>query len=156
MARLSDSIEEFIKDIISEAERGEAEIQRNELATRFNCVPSQINYVIATRFSRDKGYIVESRRGGGGCIRICKIHVDNGSGVYIMEIIKNMGEMVSQHAAGLIIGGLFEKDIITKREAQLMLSAINDKTLQQVSPRDRDRMRAEILRGMLMTAARIQ
>ncbi len=155
VARLSDSIEEFIKAVIAATERGEAEIQRNELASRFNCVPSQINYVIATRFSRDKGYIVESRRGGGGCIRICRVTAEDGVGAYIMGILESMGESVSQHGAGLIIGSLFEKRVITEREAKVMLSAVNDKTFRLVRPQDRDLMRAEILKGMLMTVVRM-
>lgn len=154
MARLSDSIEEFIKDLVLNAESGEAEIQRNELANRFHCVPSQINYVIATRFSRDKGYLVESRRGGGGCIKICRIEVIDGTDAYVMSILEYMGTSVSQHGAGLIVGSLFEKEILSEREANLMLAAVNDRTLAHVKPQDRDRMRAELLRGMLMALVR--
>lgn len=151
MARLSDSIEEFIKGLISDTEEGEVLIQRNELANRFNCVPSQINYVISTRFSRDKGYFVESRRGGGGCIKICRISFIGESDEYVMGILTSLGEAVSQHGAGLVLQSLFEKNIISEREAKLALSAVNDRTLALINPGDRDRMRAELLKGMLMS-----
>ena len=85
MARLSDIIESFLKGLIIE-EEGAVEIQRNELANRFNCVPSQINYVISTRFTAEKGYYVESRRGGGGCISIKRLNIDS-AGDYLMHII---------------------------------------------------------------------
>lgn len=154
MARLSDTIEAFIKDLVLKAETGEAEIQRNELASRFHCVPSQINYVIATRFSRDKGYLVESRRGGGGCIKICRIEAIGDRDEYVMGILEYMENSVSQHEAGLITESLFENGILSKREAGLVLAAVNDRTLFHVKPQDRDRMRAELLRGMLMALVR--
>lgn len=72
MARLSDIIEEFIKDMLDDAQDNELQIQRNELANKFSCAPSQINYVLTTRFTANKGYYIESRRGGGGCIVIKK------------------------------------------------------------------------------------
>ena len=87
--RMSDVIEDFIKDLFEEDESDYVEIQRNELAQHFNCVPSQINYVISTRFKPSQGYYVESKRGGGGNIKIKKIN--NTKSDYIMHIINNIG-----------------------------------------------------------------
>jgi len=101
MARLSDIIESFIKEMINDMD-GSIEIQRNELANRFNCVPSQINYVISTRFSTDKGYYVESRRGGGGYISIKRLNTSS-TGEYLMHIITSIGDKLSQHACEVFI-----------------------------------------------------
>ena len=97
--RISDLIEQFIKDLFDDNE--EIEIQRNELAEHFNCVPSQINYVIATRFKPSQGYYVESRRGGGGHITIKK--VSNTKSDYIMHIMENIGEALQNSEAEILI-----------------------------------------------------
>ena len=99
--RMSDVIEEFIKDLFDEDESDLIEIQRNDLAQKFNCVPSQINYVIATRFKPAQGYYVESRRGGGGHITIRK--VNNTKEDYLMHIINNMGNSISNSEAEILI-----------------------------------------------------
>lgn len=78
MPRLSNIIEEFIKELLEETEDGIVEIQRNELADYFDCAPSQINYVLTTRFTPYMGYYVESRRGGGGYIKIVKVGIEIG------------------------------------------------------------------------------
>ena len=94
--KVSDLIENVLKELIEET-NGEAKFQRNELASRLNCVPSQINYVINSRFTNDHGYIVESHRGGGGSITIRRIHTDKAS--YIMHIVASMGKTLSQQSA---------------------------------------------------------
>lgn len=149
MARLSDIIESFIKDMLENADENVLEIQRNELANTFNCAPSQINYVLTTRFSTDRGYYIESRRGGGGCIRIMKINIDKND--YIREVIwNNIGSEINQQLAEDYISLFLERRYITERESLLMRGAINDKTL--LLPQSiRDQVRAQILKTMLIT-----
>ncbi|MDR1440634.1 MAG: CtsR family transcriptional regulator [Clostridiales bacterium] len=154
MARLSDIIESFIKQALSDAE-GVAELQRNELASHFNCVPSQINYVISTRFTNDRGYYVESRRGGGGFIRISRVNVSGrgNSSNYLMHIVSSLGGSIGQQEAEAFIGNFVDYDIIKPREANIMKSAISDKILMRVGQPDRDIMRAGILKNMLIGLA---
>lgn len=148
MARLSDIIETFLKTLINE-EDGAVEIQRNELANKFNCVPSQINYVISTRFTTDKGYYVESRRGGGGYISIKRINTES-AGDYLMHIITSIGDKISQHTCEVFINNFVDYNIIKYREAMLMKAATSDKVLMDVPIDKRDDVRATILKNMLM------
>ncbi len=149
MARLSDIIESFIKDMMNDMD-GAIEIQRNELANRFNCVPSQINYVISTRFSTDKGYYVESRRGGGGYISIKRLNTGS-AGEYLMHIITSIGDKLSQHTCEVFIQNFMDYDIVSEEEARLMKAAISDKVLMNAPPDTRDEIRAAILKNMLMS-----
>jgi len=149
MARLSDIIEEFLKELIIE-EEGTVEIQRNELASRFNCVPSQINYVISTRFTAEKGYYVESRRGGGGYISIKRVN-PNSAGDYLMHIITSIGDKISQLTSEVFINNFVDYNIIETREAMIMKAATSDKALSDVPMDKRDDVRAAILKNMLMS-----
>lgn len=149
MARLSDIIESFIKEMIEDMD-GAVEIQRNELANRFNCVPSQINYVISTRFSTDKGYYVESRRGGGGYISIKRLSAGS-VGEYLMHIITSIGDKLSQHTCEIFIQNFVDYEIISEQEAGLLKAATSDKALVAVSPELRDEIRMTILKNMLMS-----
>ena len=124
MARLSDMIEDFINALLNESD-GQLELQRNELADYFECAPSQINYVLATRFSVDRGYYIESRRGGGGYIRIIRLDIDDDD--YMMYLLRErIGNRISQQAAEDIIYHMLNKGIITRRESIIMKSAIQD------------------------------
>lgn len=148
MPRLSDIIEEFIKGLFDETEDGILEIQRNELATRFGCAPSQINYVLMTRFNTDKGYYIESRRGGGGSIRITRVCFDGRE--YLNNLLSDkIGSAVSQREAESYIDTFLENGLITKRESMVMKAAVNDKALN-VQPQARDYIRACILKSMLI------
>lgn len=147
MARLSDIIEAFIKQLIDETD-GAIEIQRNELANHFKCVPSQINYVIDTRFSKERGYFVESRRGGGGHIKIKRVNISI-PGSYLMHIITSMGNAISQQSAEVFINNFFDYEIISRRDALLMRAAVSDKILGIVPLPERDILRAAILKNML-------
>ncbi len=148
MARLSDIIESFIKNMLIESQSSELEIQRNELAIYFNCSPSQINYVLTTRFTTNKGYYIESRRGGGGCIIIRRIEIE--SHEPIMDIIiEKVGESITYDGAVQIIDGLKESGIIDDRESNLMKSSVNDRTLCGCN-KDRNKIRADILKSMVM------
>jgi transcriptional regulator CtsR len=149
MARLSDIIETFLKEMLDDRQ-GSVEIQRNELANRFNCVPSQINYVISTRFTNDKGYYVESRRGGGGSISIRRFNIDCAND-YLMHIISAIGESLSQHTCEVFINNFVDYDIIDIREASLMRAALSDKAMVEVPMEKRDLVRASMLKNMMMS-----
>ena len=144
--RMSDIIEEFIKDLFDD-ENEAIEIQRNELAEHFNCVPSQINYVISTRFKPSQGYYVESRRGGGGHITIKK--VNNTKDDYIMHIINNIGQNLTSNEVDIIISDFISYNIIEKKEAKLLKVATSDNVLGL--PKDiKDEVRARIFKNMLL------
>jgi len=147
VARLSDVIEQFIKEMFKESSERELQIQRNELANLFSCAPSQINYVLTTRFTTDKGYYIESKRGGGGCILIRRVdYVEHKSlAEYINEKI---GDSITYDSGAQIIDSLLESNKITQREAMLMKVAINDRTL--VQGENRNRLRADILKSLIM------
>ena len=142
---ISDIIESFIQEALSD--ENYVELQRNELANRFGCVPSQINYVISTRFTNERGYIVESRRGGGGGITIKKISVSNSNP--IMHIINSVGSEIDYPTAKVLLGNLVDYKVISPREALIMCSAVTDTELnlpKSVS----GPLRANILKSMLI------
>ena len=144
-------IEEFIKAMLDEDEMSSIEIQRNELAGHFKCVPSQINYVISTRFSPEKGYIVESRRGGGGCIRICRVRVEKSAEAYLMHVASSIGDEITQHHAGIFINNFVGNGVLTRREGLMAESVTSDKALAVVPPSERDSLRAEILKRIILS-----
>ena len=143
--RISDVIEEFIKELFEEEDI--IEIQRNELAEQFNCVPSQINYVIATRFKPAQGYYVESRRGGGGHITIKK--VNNTKSDYIMHIINNIGKELTANEVDILLSDFLTYDILNAQEAKLIKVATSDNVLQ-LDKNIKDEVRARILKNMLL------
>ena len=114
---LSDIIEKMLMQMLEE-EGGSLELKRNELAERIGCVPSQINYVITSRFTPERGYIIESRRGGGGYVRITRklMHKDE----YLMHLFYSIGETLDEKSAGIFIIDLAERGIITPREANII------------------------------------
>lgn len=147
LARLSDIIEQFIKELMGETNTGILEIQRNELADYFNCAPSHINYVLSTRFTLDKGYYIISRRGGGGFIRIKKLSTDTKSHIRHL-ILEHIGDSITQLDAVRILMDMEEKDIISPRERALLEAAMNSKSLNVFSP-SKDIVRARLLKSML-------
>ena len=151
--RLSDSIEQFIKTMLSQEEH-EIELKRNELAEYFGCAPSQINYVLATRFTPDHGYIIESRRGGGGYIRIFRMQQDTGKQlVYLLN--ERIGDSITVLSANHLIQQLKERDIVTSDEAALMAAAVSQQAISLPLPEERkNALRAKILKTMLMETAR--
>lgn len=148
--KLSNLIEEFIKEMISEDNSGEVELKRNELADRFGCVPSQINYVISTRFSPERGYIVESRRGGGGYIRITRVVPKGGN--MMMHAVNSIGKYLSYTDSLALIRNCFDYDLITEKEAKLMMAAMSEKSIPLKQP-EQDFVRAGLLKNMLVTLA---
>ena len=145
MAQLSDAIEHFIKELREEDKQ--IEVKRNELAQHFGCAPSQINYVLATRFSVDHGYIIESRRGGGGYVRI--VRMTQGANDNMLEtLLKRVGTSIDEESANAIIACLHERKLITRREALLMRSAVAKNALQ-LPVSAKDVLRASVLRNLL-------
>lgn len=136
---LSDIIAQMIEEML-EAEGGSTELKRNELAEKVGCVPSQINYVITSRFTPEKGYIIESRRGGGGYVRITKKAFDRDK--YIMHLFFGAGDSIDAKACGTCISNLFAEDVITRREAEIMNAALG------VLPSDEER--AAVFKRMLL------
>lgn len=147
MARLSDIIEKFIKSMLKEAEDGIIEIQRNELAEHFDCAPSQINYVLTTRFTSERGYYIESRRGGGGYIRLVRASIDEDD--YINDLIKNViGDSLSRTKAYGLIKDFVEEEVLTQREGEIIKAAVSERSLEnnEVS----NKLRANILKNILI------
>ncbi len=142
---MSDIIEAYLKKVLNQQEK--VEIRRSEIAELFDCVPSQINYVINTRFTIQQGYLVESKRGGGGYIRIIKVQLLDESEV-LDTMIEIIGKSISERDAQSVVQRLFENDIISKREAKLMLVAV-DKTLYTGERIIDNQIRANLLRNMI-------
>lgn len=150
--RLSDAIEQFIKTMLAQDEQ-EVELKRNELAQYFNCAPSQINYVLATRFTPDHGYIIESRRGGGGYIRIFRMEEDTSQQLLYL-IHERIGDSISYLEADHLIIQLQERKLTTPTEAAIMRAAISQQALSlPVSAAMKDALRAKILKTMLLEVA---
>ncbi|WHT84822.1 transcriptional regulator CtsR [Bacillus cereus] len=149
MRNISDIIEQYLKQVIDLSNNNVIEIKRNEIADRFECVPSQINYVINTRFTLERGFVVESKRGGGGYIRIIKVKLHDDIDI-IDQMLHMIDHSVAQGNAESMIIRLIEEGIITNREAKLMLSVLNRSVLSMDVP-SRDELRARILCAMLRT-----
>ena len=143
--RISDVIEEFLKDMLDDEDY--IEIQRNDLAEHFNCVPSQINYVISTRFKPSQGYYVESRRGGGGHIKIKKINITKSN--YFMHIINSIGDNLTAQEVDIFISNFLSYQMITEEEAKLLKVATSDNVLK-LPIQIKDEVRARIFKNMLI------
>ena len=150
--RLSDSIENFIKTMLTGGET-EVELKRNELADYFGCAPSQINYVLATRFSPDHGYVTESRRGGGGYIRIVRV-VETGARRLMYLVNERIGDSLSEEECLRLLRQLKEQEIVTAEEADIMAAALSARALSVPVPETmKDTLRAKMMKSMLMTIA---
>ena len=144
---ISDLIADFIQQELEEA-NGVLELQRSNLAERFGCVPSQINYVMSTRFSPEHGYIVESRRGEGGYIRITRVRVDRQT--LLMHVINSLGDTLDLPSARAITQNLADAEAISLQSGELLLSAIGDRALQRVAPAYRNALRCDIFKQILI------
>lgn len=147
MRNISDIIEKYIKEILDTNDI--IKLKRSELAEKFQCVPSQINYVLKTRFSVERGYVVESKRGGGGYIQVIKVRPVTDAEL-IDEMIHLIGYRLSENVAESIIVHLVEEEVINEREARLMLSAIDGSAIDLPLPL-RDQLRATLLKNMLQS-----
>ena len=143
---LSNIIAHMISEMMEDQD--EVEIQRNTLAQTVGCVPSQINYVLASRFTPERGYIVESRRGGGGYIKITRIHCDRGTA--LMHTLNAIGDTLDEKTCRSHLVNLVYLDLLTKRDASLLLAATGDNALRLIDPARRDAVRAAIFKQMLL------
>lgn len=145
--RMSDIVAQYILEML-EQQNGSAEIQRNELAGNLGCVPSQINYVITSRFTPEQGYIVESRRGGGGFIRISRVNMDRGTAV--MHIINSVGDTLDKKTAEIMINNMLNRNLMEMQIARVIASALSDRTLTHIEQDKRDIIRADLFKNMLL------
>ena len=145
---LADQIAKMIEEML-EASGGALELQRNEMAGRLGCVPSQISYVITSRFTPERGYIIESRRGGGGCIRIVRkqMHRDE----YLMHFFYAIGNALEEREAMAYVKNLQDEGILSQKEAGLMAAAVSEGALGDVTPAGRRIVRANIFKHMLLS-----
>lgn len=148
--RISDSVANYILELLDE-ENGRAEIQRNELASALGCVPSQISYVITSRFTPEQGYIVESRRGGGGYIRITRVSMGKSSA--IMHTVNSVGTSLDNATARAMLQNLAAQKVISNDAARMISAAISEKSFACIPQEFRDALRASIFKNMLITQA---
>lgn len=144
---ISDMIAEFIGEML-EASNGQTELQRADVASRFGCVPSQINYVISTRFSPEHGYIVESRRGGNGYIRIRR--VQTGSKQLLMQMINEIGDEISLNTTVAFLSNLHAAGVLDTNTVKLIGAAVGEAALRPAEREKRDAVRASILKQILI------
>ena len=146
--RMSDLVAQVILEMLDE-QNGSAEIQRNELAGSLGCVPSQINYVITSRFTPEQGYIVESRRGGGGYIRISRVKMDKGTAV--MHIVNSVGNTLDRATAEAMLNNMLQRELMQLQTAKVIAAALSDRTLQSIEQERRDKLRADLFKNMIIT-----
>lgn len=147
--RISDLITQEILKMLSESEENTAEIQRNELAGIIGCAPSQINYVLSSRFTPEHGYIIESRRGGGGYIKIKRVILKHSSA--LMHIINSIGDRIDALSTRIVLENCLETGLISHEVARLMAAAVSEKVMQELPPVLKDTLRAAILKQMLLS-----
>lgn len=145
---ISDLIAQFLQQELEGTDGGVLEVQRSDLAQRFNCVPSQINYVMSTRFSPEHGYIVESRRGGNGYIRITRVQVDRQT--LLMHVINELGDSLDLPSARAILGNLVQSGALDADVGRTLLICIGDRGLDQVPRQYRDAVRADLVKQVLI------
>ncbi len=145
--KISDSIESFIRDLL-EAQTS-VELKRNELASYFNCVPSQINYVIQTRFTTERGFLVESRRGGGGYVKITRVELGNNG--MIEHILSSLGRSVDIMTVEAILNSLYVNNIIGSAEVKIIMTACSNNALSAIPDGPiKNRVRADIFKNLLL------
>lgn len=147
--KMIDIIAQQILEQIEGSERSIAEIKRNEMAELLGCVPSQINYCLSSRFTPERGYIVESRRGGGGYIRITRVKLDRSSA--LMHIINSLGESVDMSSANAVLDNCRHAGLISDESCAAMQGAVSPAVMREVPIQLRERIRAVILKQMLIT-----
>lgn len=144
---LSDHIARLIEQMLEEG-NGQAEVRRNDLAARIGCVPSQINYVITSRFTPEKGYVTESRRGGGGYIRIVRVPMTKNN--VLMHFFHAIGDSLEENEARACLKNLADGGVITPREANIAMASMSQKALDKVPAEQKAAVRADIMRHVLM------
>ena len=144
---LSDHIAAMIEKMLEEG-GGHAEVRRNDLAQKLGCVPSQISYVITSRFTPERGYVTDSRRGGGGYIRIVRVQMSRSE--YLMHFFQAVGKGIGEADAAAYLRSLMDHGIMTEREGKLAMQAMSEAALDACPAEKRDALRADMFRRMLM------
>ena len=144
---LADQIAKMIEQMLEEA-GGSLELQRNEMAGRLGCVPSQISYVISSRFTPERGYVIESRRGGGGCIRIVRKQM--GRNEYLMHFFYAIGDEISEREVLAYLNNLLGNELIGKKSYELIAAATSNSALSDLPPHARDIIRAKIFKHTIL------
>lgn len=145
---ISDYIAKIIEEMLNEG-GGSTEVRRNDLASRIGCVPSQINYVITSRFTPERGYIIESRRGGGGYIRIVRAQMTKNE--YLMHFFHAIADGLDEKNAAVFTLNLYDRGIITEKEAAIIKASLCGSSLDRIHPSERNSVRADIMRHIIMT-----
>ena len=145
---LSDMVADMIVQMLQNAD-GEIEIQRRALADKFGCVPSQINYVIASRFTPERGYIIQSKRGGGGYVRIIKKQMQKDK--YLMHFLYAIGDNIEEKDAVAFCQNLVGNNILSNREMQIICAALSEQTLGDIPPENRAHIRAKIFVHIILS-----
>ena len=145
---LTDQIARLIEQMLDQS-GGALELQRNEMAQSLGCVPSQISYVITSRFTPERGYVIESQRGGGGCIRIRRVRMERNE--YLMHFFYAIGDVIDEAEAIAYVKNLLGNELITEREARLAISAMSNAALSALSPIARKQIRAQIFKQILLS-----
>ncbi len=148
MAGLTSDIERFLKAMLEESTDGMLEIGRNDLAMQFDCAPSQINYVLSTRFTPHNGYLIESKRGGNGFIKIITIVEEDN---YLTYLIKNLNRQMTEANADSLFKDLYSKKYFTKDEFLMAKYATSDKALYGVDSKNRNGVRSDIIKNILLS-----
>ena len=145
---LADQIARMIEEMLEES-GGSLELRRNEMAGRLGCVPSQISYVITSRFTPERGYMIESRRGGGGHIRIVRkqMHRDE----YLMHFFAAIGNEIGENEALACLRNLADNELVSAREAKIIAASLSGAALQNIAPEGRATVRAMIFKHILLS-----
>lgn len=150
---ISERIAKIIEEMLNE-QNGIIEIKRNEFANSIGCVPSQINYVITSRFSKERGYIVESRRGGGGYIKIIRPEITGST--YLCHLLGIIGDKIDSASAVFLVRDMYSKGVITEREANILISVLGNISMFESSRNSLDPMRAEMLKSAVLSIMQVQ
>ncbi len=147
--RLSDIIADEINRLLDESIDNTTEFQRNDFASQIGCAPSQINYVLTSRFVPEHGYIVDSRRGGGGYIRIKRVKIDNSTA--LMHLVNSIGNSIDDITARVILDNCYRGELLDNKTVKLIHSAISAPVIRQIPVMLRDTVRAAILKQMILS-----
>ncbi len=148
---LSEQIAKIIEEMLEEG-NGTVNVQRNDLAQTLGCVPSQISYVISSRFTPERGYVTESRRGGGGYIKIVRVPMSKDQ--YLMHFYHAIGKGITEDEAKAYVRNLFDAGVITDREAAVISYAVSDDSFAKLTPDGKKVIRADVMRHIIMALMR--
>ncbi len=149
MSTISKQIEIYLKLLINKADDNIIEIQRNALAEHFNCVPSQINYVLSTRFTNDQGYCIETRRGGGGFVRIKKLDLGLRERIESLTPESINGDLFVTENIHSFIDRLHDEDFLSKRESYLLKNIFSSSIFDELPEKKSNTVKSSLLRDVL-------